>query len=306
MDAPVNESLSTKRVLLVDDDRLVLMMMTAVLERLGHMVVTAQNGAEAYALIRQQPDAIDVVLADRMMPLMDGLGLTRRLKREAATRLLPVILLTGQSAPADQADGLAAGAFYYLPKPVDEALLDRVIKAAIQEHDGQKRVRQTLRVHQTAFTNLQLARFTLERPDEVEGVASLLASMAPDPERAFQGLSALIANAVEHGLYQIGRAAKEQLVASGGFQAELQRRAPGVTGVVEASGTRKAEGIHYLIKDPGPGFAWRQQVSSDPSTARSRGGRGVARAAVLFDSLAYNAAGNTVAGLMRNKKLETW
>ncbi|AQR61906.1 hypothetical protein BZG35_09775 [Brevundimonas sp. LM2] len=306
MVSPSTGSIGARRVLLVDDDRLVLMMMTDVLERLGHSVETAQNGAEAYAMIRERPDRADVVLADRMMPIMDGLALTRRLKREVATRLLPVILLTGASAPSDQAEGLAAGAFYYLPKPVDDALLDRVIGAAMQEHDSQKRIRQTLRTHQTAFANLQVAQFTLDRPDEVEGVASLLASMAPDPERAFQGLNALIGNAIEHGLYQIGRTAKEELTARGAFQAELQRRASGVSGTVEASGTRKAEGIHYLVKDPGPGFAWRTRIGADPSTARSKGGRGVARAAVLFDTLAYNAAGNAVAGLMRHEKTETW
>lgn len=306
LNPPAPPAAMVRRVLLVDDDRLVVMMMTAVLERLGLAVDTAQNGAEAYAMIRQDPEQFDVILADRMMPLMDGLALTRRLKREPTTRLLPVILLTGASAPSDQAEGMAAGAFYYLPKPVDEALLDRVIRSAAQEHDSQKSIRRTLRTHQAAFANLQAAHFTLSRPDEVEGVSSLLASMAPDADRALQGLTELIRNAVEHGLYKIGRVAKEKFAFEGGLEAELERRFSNLVGHVEVTASRKPAGVQYLIKDPGSGFAWRNHLGADPSGAGSGQGRGVARAALLFDSLVYNPAGNAVAGLIRYEKAETW
>jgi CheY-like chemotaxis protein len=97
------------RVLLVEDDRMAQLMISTMLNDLGYQVETADNGAEAYAMLRENPERVDFLLTDRFMPALDGLGLTRRLKRETPTRHLPIIMLTGTGDAASVAEGIEAG-----------------------------------------------------------------------------------------------------------------------------------------------------------------------------------------------------
>jgi two-component system response regulator MprA len=111
------------RVLVVDDDRAVRDSLRRSLEFNDFEVVTAQDGAEALAVIgRTDPDA---VVMDVMMPRLDGLEATRSLR--AAGNNVPILVLTARDAIADRVDGLDAGADDYLTKPFAlEELLARL------------------------------------------------------------------------------------------------------------------------------------------------------------------------------------
>src|ERR1700722_12227191 len=88
--------------------------------REGYDVVRAANGEPALvAVARERPD---IVLMDVNMPEVNGFDVCRQLKRDAATRLLPVILITGLSASEDRIRGIDAGADDFLSKPfsIDE------------------------------------------------------------------------------------------------------------------------------------------------------------------------------------------
>src|SRR5262249_33387649 len=100
---------------------------------------------------------------------------------------------------------------------------------------------------------------------------------------------------------------KQEAMTAGRYAEELQARAkaPARAGFVEVTAQRRDGGVHYMIKDPGPGFAWRTYINADPSRAGSSCGRGVARAAILFDKLAYSPEGNVVAAFVGGKT-ETW
>jgi len=84
-------------------------------------VITAANGLEA--LRSAQRHKPDLVISDIMMPEMDGLTLTRRLKGDVATSHIPVILLTARTEPQQHEEGFTAGADYYLEKPFYPQLL---------------------------------------------------------------------------------------------------------------------------------------------------------------------------------------
>jgi CheY-like chemotaxis protein len=110
-------------VLLVDDDRLVLTSTAAMLEDLGHVVIEAESGAAALAVLRQGTP-VDMVLADHGMPGMTGIELAQALRRTRPA--LPVILATGYG---ELPDGAPPG-LVILSKPCTQAALAAAMQAA--------------------------------------------------------------------------------------------------------------------------------------------------------------------------------
>lgn len=115
------------RILVVDDDPDLLKMLEVVMRTVGD-VVTAIDGRDA--LEKAQSAAPDVVVADVMMPRMDGLTLAKTLKNHPTLARVPVILLTARTGPRDVIAGINAGARFYLTKPFKtDELLTKVQRA---------------------------------------------------------------------------------------------------------------------------------------------------------------------------------
>ncbi len=115
--------LEGRRVLIVEDDIRNVYSLTNVLEPRGAVVEIARNGQEAIeALGRSAEDpsrAVDLVLMDVMMPVMDGLTATRQIREDARWSKLPILMLTAKAMPDDQERCIAAGANDYMAKPID-------------------------------------------------------------------------------------------------------------------------------------------------------------------------------------------
>jgi CheY-like chemotaxis protein len=109
------------RVLIVDDERQNRQLLEIMLEPEGFVVLTATGGAEALALVAREPP--DVILLDVMMPGLDGYQVAAALKGDAATRNIPVILLTGLDDHQARTLGRDAGADDFLSRPLDRAEL---------------------------------------------------------------------------------------------------------------------------------------------------------------------------------------
>jgi two-component system, chemotaxis family, chemotaxis protein CheY len=114
-----------RRVLVVDDERPIREVIAEALRESGYEVETAPNGAAALARLRRRPD---VVVLDLMMPVMDAVAFTRRLRVHPHGADVPIVVLTAAYPAHEAAAGL--GAMACLPKPFQlDELLDTVERA---------------------------------------------------------------------------------------------------------------------------------------------------------------------------------
>jgi CheY-like chemotaxis protein len=115
-----------RRILVVEDDVRNVFALSSVLEPKGAKVEIARNGREAIDHLRAQP-GVDLVLMDIMMPEMDGLEATRRLRADPEFGKLPIIALTAKAMIDDREKCLEAGANDYIAKPLD---IDKLLSLA--------------------------------------------------------------------------------------------------------------------------------------------------------------------------------
>jgi diguanylate cyclase (GGDEF)-like protein len=139
------------KILIADDDPTSRLLLKAMVSKLGHECVVAEDGSSAWEVLAS--GGIDVLLTDWMMPGVDGPELCRRLRNEVGGAYIYIVLTTGLDHPEDVLEGMSAGADDYLTKPVDKfAVQTRLVAAE----------RVTELHHQLAYTQAQLERANLE------------------------------------------------------------------------------------------------------------------------------------------------
>jgi two-component system cell cycle response regulator len=117
------------RVLVVDDDRHSLEIMSRMLAREGFQPLTASSGIECLATAQEQ--AVDVILLDVMMPEMDGFQVCAELRKFDRTRSIPVILLTAKDDVDTRVAGMKLGVSEFLTKPVNKKELFARIRSQL-------------------------------------------------------------------------------------------------------------------------------------------------------------------------------
>jgi len=122
-------------VLVVEDEPQIQELVAVNLEHFGHRVRRASTAEEAEAAIRSALP--DVVVLDWMLPGESGLALARRLRADARTRDLPILMLTARAMEQDKISGLEAGADDYLTKPFSPKELAARIKAVLRRRAPQ-------------------------------------------------------------------------------------------------------------------------------------------------------------------------
>ena len=305
--APASKTAGT--LLVVDDDRTMVMMLEVQLKRQGFEVIVAYGGEEGLRLAKLHAARLDAIILDRMMPDLDGLQVVRQLKQDAALKRVPVIMQTGSDSPEQVREGIDAGVFYYLAKPVQESVLQSVVAAALRERAQVRALTQQESKQHVSFSLIDTCRFRLRTLEEAESLAIFLANAFPDPARSVTGLAELLINAIEHGNLGIGYEEKTRLIESSQWRTEIARRLqlPAYAEKrVEVLMQLKSEGVFVQITDEGEGFDWKSFLMIDPSRTMDNHGRGIAQAnAQSFDALRYNARGNQVLAVAYFAKEQT-
>ena len=122
---------TVSKILIVDDEPFNVDYLEQELEGLDCEVISASNGQEALEKVRDA--APDLVLLDIMMPVMDGFTVLSQLKAEAATRDIPVVIISASNDLKSVVNGIQMGAEDYLPKPFEPTLLHARVSSSLEK-----------------------------------------------------------------------------------------------------------------------------------------------------------------------------
>ena len=163
---PKPESLPTARpILVVDDDRKIVALVRAYLEREGFTVITAYDGREALRQARSEDPAL--IVLDLMLPEVDGYEVMRLLRADSD---VPVLMLTARSSLPERIIGLEKGADDYLPKPFSPAELVVRVKAVLRRVEQPGKAPVTAPKATTLIQNdltIDTERYEVRRGDEL-------------------------------------------------------------------------------------------------------------------------------------------
>jgi adenylate cyclase len=163
------------RILVVDDNEVNRDILVTRLETHGYELLQAADGEEALAAAKKHLP--DLILLDVMMPKIDGIEVTRRIKADAGMPFMPIILVTAKADSKDVVQGLEAGADEYLTKPVDQMSLVARVKSVLRIKELHDTV--TAQAVDLASWNKTLEQRVADQVTEIERVGRLKRFLAP-------------------------------------------------------------------------------------------------------------------------------
>jgi len=297
--------MSRGTILAIDDEPLFLQALRDTLEDDGFRVVTAENGQKGLDVLMAAPDEFDAILLDRIMPVMDGMEVLRKMRGfrgNVALSTIPVILQTTQSSPKDIQDGIDAGAYYYLTKPWDSETLTTIVRAAVQGYWRVKLADSLLHDYMTSpMRGLHLiedATFRLQSIEDSKRVAWLISRRAQDQDLVVIGLMEILINAIEHGNLAIGGDRKSILIRENRWEEEIGRllKLPdNRRKFVTVKFKKEGHTVQVIVEDQGDGFDWDAYECRRFDLDNRAEGHGIMKARQMcFTTLDYTNGGRTV------------
>ena len=122
------------KILVIDDDEAINELLKINLELFGYPVITAKNGIEGFALVKQELP--DLVILDVMMPEVDGFTVAKRIRENPETKNIPILMLTALSMVQDKVKGFDIGVDDYLVKPFEMEELRVRVRALLKRADA--------------------------------------------------------------------------------------------------------------------------------------------------------------------------
>jgi len=273
-------AMQNARILVVDDDPDIHVLLASILSKAGYRVDSASDGREGLA--RLDGSAYDLVLTDVRMPGLDGLELLHKIReRSPAT---PVIVMTAMNTPDSVVRSIREKAFTYFSKPFSETAVLDIVANALESQGAQDDIEVLSARPNWVALRLRCKLRTAERL--VQFMRELRAGLTPEQQEDIaMGFRELLMNAIEHG----GHSDPEKKV--------------------EVAYIRIKEAILYYIRDPGQGFSFdclpHAAVSATPDDPFSHlevrseagmrpGGFGIFMTREVADELIYSEKGNEV------------
>ena len=291
------------RILAVDDEPYMLMIIKEFLDETEYQVETATNGEEAWNKILKADTNYDLVLLDWMMPKMSGLEILEKIQHSNRLHSNQIIMQTARANPREIQKGINAGAYFYLTKPFKRETLLALIKTALIDRNNYLTLQQ---ISSNRDKKPPTKRFTIRSLEETHNLAKILAALCHNPGSVGVGFLELLINAVEHGNLGITYEEKTMLISEGMWEEEIKRR------LKKAEYRKKLVIVHYhedsnnnlvfTMRDDGHGFNWQKYLEIDPLRVTHLHGRGIAMAKkISFDTLEYNQLGNQVTVTVQQK-----
>lgn len=284
------------RILAVDDEPLNLIVISECLSDDGYQLDEARDGEEAWEKMQQAQ--YDLIILDRMMPVLDGLSLLKRAKADPRWAKVPVIMQTAATSQQEVREGIEAGAYFYLTKPYEPEALRVLVGTIVADLEEQETLRKAGAQLQLMLDLMQNSQFHFRTLEQAHGMAAVLGNLCDNSGNVTLGLSELLVNAIEHGNLGISYGEKTQLRQNFQWEEEVARRlsqAPWAQKECLLECRRDGETIVFTIIDQGEGFDWQPYLDFDPVRAYDPNGRGIALATKMgFASISYQGKGNIV------------
>ena len=286
------------RVLVVDDEMINREIIEEYFYGLDKFALTVcAGGEEAWQLLGEaEGSPFDIILLDRMMPGLDGIGLLQRMKADQRFAQIPVIMQTAAGEPEQIREGLEAGAYYYLTKPYRGETLLAIVQAACESLGKRDVMHQKLNDCVQSMQFLQDGDFSIRTVDEANQLSVLIAQSFPNPDAALMGISELLVNAVEHGNLGLSYEEKTRLKLADRWKEEIDRLGSlpeNIEKRVKLKFLRERQRITLKIYDQGNGFPWEKYLELSAERACDPNGRGIALARMMsFSRVFYEGTGN--------------
>jgi DNA-binding NarL/FixJ family response regulator len=140
----------SKRLLLIDDDPNLILLVKDYLEFQGYEVITAENGRDALEILAK--NIPDMIICDVMMPEMDGYGLVEQVRQDPRISWIPVMFLSAKGQSHDRVRGLSQGADVYMIKPFEPEELVAQVESSLNQanrlmgHSNKPTLEETVRL----------------------------------------------------------------------------------------------------------------------------------------------------------------
>ncbi|MCP3925681.1 MAG: response regulator [Desulfobacterales bacterium] len=285
-------------VLVADDDSISRRLIEHNLRDSTESIYTAQDGDEAWEMLKTAPEAFDVVILDWLMPERDGIEVLRLMKSHEELQNIPVVFQTTKTDEKDIMYGLKEGVSFYLSKPCERKNLQSVVKTAFENYKSYKKIQEGVNDTEDVISMMHRGNFHFKTIEEGTKLATMLAKTTPTPKKAVLGLWELFFNAVEHGNLGITYNEKTKLNESNTWKGEVKRRLnleENKVKYVEIDFERKSDEIVFHIKDQGKGFDYNKYLDLSTERAFHSHGRGISMARMMsFSKVEYQGNGNEV------------
>lgn len=172
------------KILVVDDERDIIELVSYNLEKEGFKVISATDGEKALELVPSEKP--EIIILDLMLPGIDGLDVCRELKRNDQTSSIPIIMLTAKGDESDIVIGLELGADDYITKPFSPRILIARVKAVLRRIESRKEEDKLIRIDQLS---IDLVRHQVTYREKILALTStefnLLILLAQNRDKVF-------------------------------------------------------------------------------------------------------------------------
>jgi YesN/AraC family two-component response regulator len=285
-----------KKILIIDDEKPVREVLNIALTEEGYSLFIAANGNQGLQIFKKEEP--DIVITDVMMPEMDGIEVTKKLKD--VSDKVDVVVMSGFGTEELVIEALRAGASNYIKKPIAFDELFKIIDTIIFKRETRKRIE----VAKDIVVKEQKEIIIGNNVSEVWGIVNqiLFNIHSGISHNTIEGISIglyeIIINAIEHGNLDISYEDKSRALQDNVYQKLLSDRkikADHQKKKVFINCRYKRDEIVVEVQDQGNGFDLKNLPDlKDPEAIISDHGRGILLASLFFDEVNFREPGNCV------------